>query len=165
MAIEGRFVNPSRMDEEESRIARRPENVDHKAVRFRADRSEHFPKRRRDALLPALAGMEAGENEKFHCSSDSVRVLDRSRTGYVNVSSKIANGPPRGYMYGNVPHFADRTSGELHAPGRADRVPELLFCREPQTLLSVSEFGRRPRQRRRLRRARRGRHVLQTLQY
>ncbi|HWE07334.1 MAG TPA: hypothetical protein VG274_11535 [Rhizomicrobium sp.] len=69
VAIEGFFIDPPRMDEEEPRIARRLKRVYREAGGFRADGPEHVAQRLDHAFLLAFASMKAGEDEKLHYSS------------------------------------------------------------------------------------------------
>ena len=135
--IECWFVDPRRMHEEESGIARRSKRADRDAAGFRADRSEHVAQQGGDTLLLVLAGVKTGEDEKLHRSSDLARILNGSPTLNVQsrrVSGKIANGPPHGYMSGIVPHFADHKTGELHAPGEVGMFFKLCSIDRPEWL-------------------------------
>jgi hypothetical protein len=82
-------------------------------------------------------GVKTGKDERLHRSSDPARILNGLPAPCAHsrlISGKIANGPPHGYMSGNVPHFADHKTGELHAPGEVGMFFKLCSIDRPQWL-------------------------------
>src|ERR1700692_16374 len=69
VGLEGRFVDPARMNVKQTRLASRTVGTDRHAAGLLARRSNHVAQCRSDRRLLSCAGVEAGEDEQLHGAS------------------------------------------------------------------------------------------------
>jgi hypothetical protein len=70
MNVERSFIDPARVDVEQTRISRGTKDLYGQATWFCARRGDHVTHRGRNGIFLAVASMEASEDEKLHTSNE-----------------------------------------------------------------------------------------------
>ncbi len=75
--VERSFINPARVEVEQTGISRATKDPYGEAARFCARRGEHLTHRGRNGILLAIASMKAGEDEQLHISTPQLQRMVR----------------------------------------------------------------------------------------